>query len=128
MVLIRARAVVIVRVSGRVGRVAAVLGGVRLHVHLTEHSREIVLEDMSEDLRRDPLRRVVKVQRATEARDPVAERLRVRPAALRPGDPALLVADTTRIRAELGWQPRHSALETILSHALQWEWQRSAAT
>lgn len=54
-------------------------------------------------------------------------RIAAEPAPRRPGDPALLVADTARIRAELGWQPRHSGLETILQHALQWERQRSAA-
>lgn len=41
-------------------------------------------------------------------------------AARRPGDPAILVASSERIRQELNWKPRHSDLETIISSA--WEW------
>jgi len=41
----------------------------------------------------------------------------------RPGDPAVLVADSTRIRADLGWSPAWPALETIVAHA--WQWHRS---
>jgi UDP-glucose 4-epimerase len=39
----------------------------------------------------------------------------------RPGDPPMLVADSGRIRAELGWTPRHDDLAEIISHALAWE-------
>ncbi len=39
----------------------------------------------------------------------------------RKGDPARLVSDSTRARVELGWNPRHPELETIVSHAWQWE-------
>lgn len=41
----------------------------------------------------------------------------------RPGDPARLVADATRAKAELGWRPRHAELATIIEHA--WAWERS---
>jgi UDP-glucose 4-epimerase len=41
-------------------------------------------------------------------------------AARRPGDPAELVADSTRLREEFGWQPRHSDLETIIGSAWKW--------
>lgn len=41
----------------------------------------------------------------------------------RPGDPAELVADSTRLRQELGWQPRHSDLDTIVGSA--WKWHQS---
>ncbi len=41
----------------------------------------------------------------------------------RPGDPAVLVAASARIRSELGWAPRHSELETIIGSA--WEWHRN---
>ncbi len=41
----------------------------------------------------------------------------------RPGDPAELVADSTRLRQELGWQPRYSDLETIIGSA--WKWHQS---
>ncbi|MEO0145552.1 MAG: UDP-glucose 4-epimerase GalE [candidate division WOR-3 bacterium] len=36
----------------------------------------------------------------------------------RPGDPPVLLADSTRIRSELGWRPRYS-LEEMIKHA--WE-------
>lgn len=39
----------------------------------------------------------------------------------RAGDPARLVADARRARAELGWQPRFADLQTIIAHAWQWE-------
>jgi UDP-glucose 4-epimerase len=42
----------------------------------------------------------------------------------RPGDPAELVADAARARAELGWQPQRSGLETILADAWAWHQQR----
>jgi UDP-glucose 4-epimerase len=38
----------------------------------------------------------------------------------RPGDPAVLVASSARIRRELGWTPRHADLECIVGSA--WEW------
>jgi UDP-glucose 4-epimerase len=40
----------------------------------------------------------------------------------RPGDPAVLVASSEKIRGELGWQPRYPELEQIVASA--WEWQR----
>lgn len=39
----------------------------------------------------------------------------------REGDPARLVADATKARKILGWQPQYGDLETIVSHAWQWE-------
>ncbi len=39
----------------------------------------------------------------------------------REGDPALLVADTSKIRATLDWHPRYDDLETIVRHAFAWE-------
>lgn len=39
----------------------------------------------------------------------------------RPGDPPALVADSGRIRADLGWNPKHDNLATIVGHALAWE-------
>lgn len=45
--------------------------------------------------------------------------------ARREGDPAQLVADAGRARAELGWQPRYGELARILEHA--WVWERVQA-
>jgi UDP-glucose 4-epimerase len=39
----------------------------------------------------------------------------------RSGDPARLVADSTRAREALGWQPRYGDLATIIEHAWRWE-------
>jgi UDP-glucose 4-epimerase len=39
----------------------------------------------------------------------------------RPGDPAAIVAKADRIRAELGWTPKHDNLNEIVSQALSWE-------
>lgn len=39
----------------------------------------------------------------------------------REGDPARLVADSTRARNALMWQPKFTDLETIVAHAWQWE-------
>jgi len=49
------------------------------------------------------------------------KRIRVRNAERRPGDPAVLCADPTKLMNEFGWQPKHSSLEGIISGAWQWE-------
>ncbi|MEO9222545.1 MAG: UDP-glucose 4-epimerase GalE, partial [Mycobacteriaceae bacterium] len=38
-------------------------------------------------------------------------------AARRAGDPAVLVASSARASTELGWQPEHTALDTIVGDA-----------
>lgn len=38
----------------------------------------------------------------------------------RPGDPAVLVASSKRIREDLGWEPRYGDLETIVESAWKW--------
>jgi UDP-glucose-4-epimerase GalE len=43
-----------------------------------------------------------------------------RPAARRPGDPAVLYASARRIREELGWIPRRPELMTIVADAWRW--------
>lgn len=35
----------------------------------------------------------------------------------RPGDPAILVADSKKAHIELGWQPRYPDIETMIAHA-----------
>lgn len=40
----------------------------------------------------------------------------------RPGDPAVLVADATKIQKELGFRPRYSKLETMVKTA--WDWHK----
>lgn len=41
----------------------------------------------------------------------------------RPGDCALLIADSSKARKILGWKPQYPDLETILEHA--WSWHKS---
>ncbi len=43
-------------------------------------------------------------------------------AARRPGDPAVLIADSSRIRRDLGWRPRYEDLDSIIKTA--WAWHR----
>ncbi|WP_339829094.1 UDP-glucose 4-epimerase GalE [uncultured Parvibaculum sp.] len=50
----------------------------------------------------------------------------IRQASRRAGDPASIVADPTRIKQALGWEPAYDDLDTIVAHALAWE-QRLAA-
>jgi UDP-glucose 4-epimerase len=46
--------------------------------------------------------------------------LTVTPAARRPGDPERLLADATRIRQELGWQPAFPQLQQMVETAWHW--------
>ncbi|MBK8373612.1 UDP-glucose 4-epimerase GalE [Sphingorhabdus sp.] len=39
----------------------------------------------------------------------------------RAGDPDALISDNREIVARFGWQPKYDDLDTIVSHALQWE-------
>jgi UDP-glucose 4-epimerase len=44
----------------------------------------------------------------------------VKAAARRPGDPAILIAGSAKIKQELGWQPVYEELEPILRTAWRW--------
>ena len=39
----------------------------------------------------------------------------------RAGDPPALVAEASRIRAELGWRPQNDDLDQIVRSAIEWE-------
>jgi UDP-glucose 4-epimerase len=45
----------------------------------------------------------------------------VRLAPRRPGDPTIIIADSAKIRRELGWKPQLDDLDTIVGQALAWE-------
>jgi UDP-glucose 4-epimerase len=49
------------------------------------------------------------------------KRLNVHEQPRRAGDPPALVARAERIRAELGWRPRHDDLDAIVRTSLAWE-------
>jgi UDP-glucose 4-epimerase len=57
------------------------------------------------------------------ARSVTGRRIQVVEAPRRAGDPAVLVASSDRIRADLGWVPEKPALEAMISDA--WEWTRA---
>jgi UDP-glucose 4-epimerase len=57
------------------------------------------------------------------ARDVTGREIAVRTAPRRPGDPAVLIASSDRIRKELGWQPEYQDLRVIIETA--WKWMRS---
>jgi UDP-glucose-4-epimerase GalE len=38
----------------------------------------------------------------------------------RAGDPPVLVANTTRAKSELGWEPKHSSIDNIVQTAVKW--------
>ncbi|MGD0442871.1 MAG: UDP-glucose 4-epimerase GalE [Edaphobacter sp.] len=44
--------------------------------------------------------------------------------ARRPGDPAVLVASSEKIKAELGWKPQFAELDQIIASAWEWHQQR----
>ncbi len=61
------------------------------------------------------MRQIVEgVERATGRRLPVAYGPR------RAGDPAALIADSTRAREELGWRPTKSTLNEMIGSAWAW--------
>jgi len=66
------------------------------------------------------VRQVIDTARAVTGH-PVPARL----AARRAGDPAVLVADSRRIRNELGWQPVYEDIESIVRTA--WAWHQREA-
>ena len=53
-------------------------------------------------------------RRVTRVEIPAVETAR------RPGDPAVLVASSEKIRRELGWVPQHSDLDSIIASAWSW--------
>jgi UDP-glucose 4-epimerase len=47
--------------------------------------------------------------------------LTIVPAPRRPGDPPVLVADSSRLKSELDWTPEHAELATMIESAIGWE-------
>ena len=54
------------------------------------------------------------------AREVTSREIRVRVAPRRPGDPAVLVASSEKIKRELGWEPKFQDLRVIIQSA--WDW------
>jgi len=79
----------------------------------------------------DPARRFrafnLGADRAASVREVIAageaaagREVRVMESPRRPGDPAVLLASSARLKQELGWAPRFSDLKTILDTAMAW--------
>jgi len=60
------------------------------------------------------------------ARRVTGRRIEMRLSERRPGDPPALVADATKARRVLGWQPQRSSLERMVADAWQFEQRRGA--
>jgi UDP-glucose 4-epimerase len=45
----------------------------------------------------------------------------------RPGDPAVLVASSEKIKTELGWKPKFAELDPIIASAWEWHQKRYAS-
>jgi UDP-glucose 4-epimerase len=55
------------------------------------------------------------------ARRVTGETIAIQEGRRRPGDPARLVANASKIKQALGWQPAYSDLDAIVEHAWHWE-------
>jgi len=61
------------------------------------------------------------------AREVTGREIPVRIGARRPGDPAVLVASSEKIKRELGWVPEKQDLQAIIASAWEWMRQRTVA-
>lgn len=103
--------------------------GVRDYIHVSDLAAAHVLA--LEALMAEPTRsmtmncgygRGFSVQEVLDAVDRATNRtITRRKMPRRAGDPGALVSDPSRLRATLPWQPRHDDLDTIITHALNWE-------
>jgi UDP-glucose 4-epimerase len=101
-----------------------------IHIHDLALAHRLVLEALAEretmtynvgNGKGFSIREVIEVARAVTGHPIPAEE-----APRRPGDPAILVANATRIEQELGWQPRYKSLEEIIGSA--WKWHQTHPT
>ena len=67
------------------------------------------------------VREIIEVSKKVTGRS-----IRVNESPRRGGDPAILVGSGAKAKAELGWQPKYTNLEQIISHAWQWHLQQHA--
>ena len=103
--------------------------GVRDYIHVSDlvEAHVLTLEAMSREpgsgrIMNCGYGRGFSVRQVLETVAKVSGRaIEIEETARRPGDTAQLVADASRLREAVGWQPRHDDLATIVRHALAWE-------
>jgi UDP-glucose 4-epimerase len=101
---------------------------VRDYIHVTDLARahmaalEYLRNGGASDVFNCGYSRGYSVQEVINAVKKVSGRdFEVRLTGRRLGDPASIVAASSKIRATLGWKPQYDNLETIVAHALSWE-------
>ena len=102
--------------------------GVRDYIHISDliAAHLLALDALRAGMKSDVFNcgygRGASVREVIAAVERVAgHKLPVRESARRPGDPPTLVADATKLRGQLNWQPRHDDLDGIVRSALEWE-------
>lgn len=104
---------------------------IRDYIHIADlaSAHRLALEALNTPRGEQPLIYNVGNGRGFSVREVIAAARRVTGHAIpsqdaprRPGDPAVLVASSEKLRRELGWQPQHPELESIISSA--WDWRR----
>ena len=63
------------------------------------------------------------IEKAKEVVSVDGKQIQIQEKSRRDGDPAILVADSTRAKELLGWEPKFCDLEDMISHA--WSWEKS---
>jgi len=102
-----------------------------IHVHDLANAHLLALDALSEERSRliynigngkgfTVLEVIDSVRRVTGQSIPVEECDR------RPGDPAVLVASSEKIKAELGWKPQFADIDAIIASAWEWHQKRYA--
>jgi len=63
------------------------------------------------------------IEKAKDVVSADGKQIQIQEKSRRDGDPAILVADSTRAKELLGWEPKFCDLEDMISHA--WSWEKS---
>jgi UDP-glucose 4-epimerase len=102
--------------------------GVRDYIHVTDliGAHLLALDALRSGARSDTFNcgygRGLSVRQIVEAVETsIGRKLPVRESPRRPGDPAALIADSSKLKRTLAWTPSHESLNVIIGSALAWE-------
>ncbi len=102
--------------------------GVRDYIHVTDLvDSHLLALDLLRTTTRSAVYNVgyghgVSVREVVDVVESIAGRpLQVRVAPRRSGDPASIVADASRLKSQLGWEPKHDSLADMVLSAYEWE-------